>query len=432
MTLKRIWMALMLLALCSWAPLPAQVIGFGCPGDDGFDVGCCLPPQPNLPSFPPFTESGTYGCLLDCSLEAQFNESVMLSAPNFVTCDLAIIQVTVTGATATAPSFSGFVLAKYERTWMEVLSTGAMRQVWRFLVNGDLNYTLSSIGSGAPCPVPPCAVPPASLPVHFTGHIDYALDCSLPGVTGNSWHIALNLNHVTGCLNHASFSARPLVGPPAHTNRTYCLVAPANFVFGPSTVPSGTPLIGESVRSALFNSSTGLYQCYGEAHVATFGTVQDNFQYCYGCGPVIGAGPAIWHDQEIHGSVSCGPLTVLIPFDTVPVPGIFPTGMVSMEIGSYVGINPDAFPTGRSISLNYGVMHYVDNCLPNDFPFFVFTGVGHTGGSPAMLFGSNPAAAPVTKFVDLQSMELLSPTGTFGPGIGALFLPRKVWSLNPQ
>ncbi len=432
MTLNRSRIALVLILLLGSATLSAQ-ISVGCLGDDGFNLGCCSTPQPNLPNFPAFTESGVYGCFLDCNLEAQFNETVALGAPLFVACDLAAIPVTVTGGTVSDPSFSGTLLGKYERTWMEILSTGAMRQVWRFLVNGDLTYNLSPIAPGAPCPVPPCAVPPVNLPVHFTGHIDYAMDCG-PVVVGTSpWHIALNLNHVTGCLNHASFSARPLVGPPAHNNRTYSLVAPSNFVFGPSSVPSGSPLVGESVRSAALNLTTSpAYQCFGEAHVAIFGTVQDNSQTCYGCGPVIGVGAPIWHNQEIHGGVSCGPLTVLLPFDTTPIPGVFPTGMVSMEIGSYVGINPDAFPTGRSISLNYGVMHYVDNCLPNDFPFFVFTGVGHTGGSPAILFGPNPSAAPVSKFVDLQSMELPSSSGLFGPGIGALFLPRKVWSLNPQ
>ncbi|MCA9322406.1 MAG: hypothetical protein KDB53_16815 [Planctomycetes bacterium] len=425
MTPHRFGILVLCLAFCATLT-PAQFPP--CPTDDGFDTGCCNVPQPQLPNFPPTNIGGLWGCIHNCALEAQFNVQVAVSAPQFIACDLAVVNLTMGGSTATSPNFAGALLAKYDRTWIEFLTNGGTRQVWRFLVNGDVNFN-PSIALSAPCPQPPCSA--NNTPVHLTGHIDYARNCTTPGTVAGGWSVALNVNHVSGCINHAPASARPMVGPPAHENRTYCLVAPGNFIFGPSSVPSG-PLRGDSVRSSSLNlTAFPAYQCFSEAHVVNGGSVADIGTFCLNCSPALPISPAIWHHQSIQGGVGCGPLTVVFPFHTVPIPPVFPTGMISMEIGTYVGINPDAFPTGRSISLNYGVMQYFDNCLPNDFPYFVYTGVGSQGGSPAILFGSPiVAGATVNSFLDMQSMELPNAVGSFGPGLGALFLPRKVWSLN--
>ena len=51
------------------APASAQIMP-GCLGDDGFNVGCCNTPQPNLPQFPPYSGGGLWGCIKDCNLDS--------------------------------------------------------------------------------------------------------------------------------------------------------------------------------------------------------------------------------------------------------------------------------------------------------------------------------------------------------------------------
>lgn len=395
-----------------------------CPNDDGFNVGCCNTPVPNLPNFPPITSGATYACFQNCNLENQFTVMLALSAPQLVTCDLALINVNVTATGVVGPSFSGILVGKYARTWTETNSMGQTRQVWRFLLNGDMAFNPLSVGATA-CPIPPCSAPPNNLPVHMAGHVDYAIYCPASTVAG--WEHGLSLTHMKGCLNHAFFSQRPLAGPAAHNDRSYVMISPPNFLFSAVSEPAG-PLVAESVRSAALVNTPPFWQCFGEARVANFGSVNTSVNgYCYSCQPILPLSN-LWKDQSINGGVSCGPLTVLFPFNTIPIPGIFPAGMISKSIGTWVGFNPNQYPIGKSLTINYGLMQYQDNCLADEI--HVFTGIGTTGGDPATLFTQSPATAPMFEFLDLQNMKVFGPTGGLMPGIGALFVATHVWNLN--
>jgi hypothetical protein len=60
--------------------------------------------------------------------------------------------------------------------------------------------------AAGPCAVPPCA-PPFGLKVHFSGYIDYAIDCST-GQMLNAWmvtHGCDSVDHAPGYPRAGSF-----------------------------------------------------------------------------------------------------------------------------------------------------------------------------------------------------------------------------------
>ena len=66
-----------LFALLLGAPLESQVSPFGWLGDDGMNIGCCVPVnQVAIPQFPSFQISGLYGSIKDCALEQEFQVRV--------------------------------------------------------------------------------------------------------------------------------------------------------------------------------------------------------------------------------------------------------------------------------------------------------------------------------------------------------------------
>lgn len=148
--------------------------------------------------------------------------------------------------------------AKYSRTWMEASSSGPI-QVWRFLVNADVNYTLNT--SSVPgLPAPMSAFPPYSLPVHFNGAVDYVLQCG-----SSTWNVAYWLTHGCPTEMHASWSAVPIAAAGTWPNRTYHFVAPGNFNFamvGPG--PLGN-VLGEAARTSGLNSSNNYQTIGGDA-----------------------------------------------------------------------------------------------------------------------------------------------------------------------
>lgn len=395
-----------------------------CLGDDGFNIGCCNPVTAvNLPAFPPLQMAATYGCLKDCALEAQLNVGMLLSAPTMITCDYAIANLSVTSAGG--PNFGGVVLMKYARTWMEAVQTPIgiqQRQVWRFLINTDANFSITS-ATATPCPVPLAALPPLNQPIHMVGSVEYVANCG-PIPVGTPLTGSLNLTHV-GCLNHEVFSQRPLTGPPAAVDRVYALVAPANFVFNVVPEPAGQ-IVAESVRSSQI--APGLpYVCFGEQRLGQ-GQLQTQFQDCYTCGsPVPGVVPA-WAHQTFAATGVCAS-GIATPMNGVPIAPWFPTGVMALSLGNWTGIAPGTFPGNRTLHVYYGVLQYTDPCSAG-FPFHLVTGVGNNFTDPARLFGGPPGLT-ANQFIDLQNMLVLDPaSATFVPGLGEIFLSSTVWNMN--
>lgn len=390
---------------------------FGWLGDDGFAaVPCCTPAQSILPPFPGFQVGGNYCCITDCDLEQDFDIRVLTSHFQ-ITCDLALVSFTSLPAAPTGPGYTGTLVAKYSRTWVEIDATGAERQVWRFLVNGDLTV----ISGVAPCPIPP-----GGTIQHLTGHIDYACESDPTTGVGSINRIALNLNKWPSCITHNPFDASPLTPAGAHDNRSYHLFAP-RFFCAPTTALEGTSN-SEAIRSTWFPPGQP-YTCLGESRVDNY-VRQTVFTDCL-C-PGVPPGPFSYYHQDFGGAYECAGVTY--PFTGFaglppPFPPV-PTGLVTFPLGSWGG-TPGQFPGDRQLEIHWGILLMADACNPGDIPASFVTGVSTRDlFSPALNF-STGAAVPYEVVTDLQNM--VQSSGLFGPltiGWGRLFIPKIVWNLN--
>jgi hypothetical protein len=392
-------------------------------GDDGFASSpCCTPVlNVNLPQFPQFQQSGKYACITNCTVVDEFPVVVStVHTPFPGICDYAFISITVLPSSTTAPGWTGILFAKYARTWLEPDPTGLPdRQVWRFLINGMLTPT-----SGAmPCPIPPH---PVGDNTHFHGHVDYACEFDPVNPIGFSWRMALNINHLPGCISHDPIiTSNPLPAAAAHNDRSYHLVTPSAFVFAPVPVPMG-PTPAEAIRSTTFFGAAG-YACLGEAPIIQ-GNINNQFQTCL-CFPLV-AGPFDWVHQNITGVAPCAGIAGSYASFPLP-PGLppLPTGFATMPLGMWTGA-PGVFPDGRNLLLHWGVLQYFDVCNPNDFPLHIVTGLS-TEGVPGIPFQNSTPPAVFGVFMDLQHSLLQN--GLLGPltiGWGDTFFSKLVWNIN--
>jgi hypothetical protein len=398
-----------------------------CPNNDGFSGGpCCTPASPTLPNFPTLTLNGLGACIRDCGVESQFNTIATLS-PQQVLCDHWLINLTISGPPSVSIGAGNFLVAKYSRTWMEFPIPGTPPlQVWRFLVNGDLNYSLTT-AAGIGCPVPLSAAPPFNLPVHYVGHLDYAFNCG----TG-AWQVAYSLTHWCPPESHAPFSQRPIPAAAGWAKRTYHFVGPANFMFGLCPPPDGT-IVAESTRSSVGLSNPAIpYTCQRESQVFQ-GVLTNLNSNCVCNDPTpVGPPPRYMH-QTLNAFEFCGGAGApIFNFAGFGIP-FMPTGLRALMLGSWVPVaGGGTYPGTKCLSVYLGVLESPGVCPPLPAPggsLHAVTGVGTTGGNAVQLFDSpTPAIAPL-KFLDLQNMLVLTPFG-FQIGIGSLFASEKVWNFN--
>lgn len=402
--------SLLALALIATAPLTAQ----GCPiGDDGFAaVPCCQPVNNvNLPNFPPFQIGGVYCCLKDCDLEQSFPVRVVTQHfPIF--CDAHAISLSVIPGSPTAPGWTGVLIGKYARTWLErPIPAIPPRQVWRFLVNGDLSFNAG---------VAPCPLPPHATQSHFTGHVDYACEIDAAGL--QVFRMAMNLNHWPGCISHNAFGGAPLAGAAAHIERSYHLFAPATFTCGARPEPQG-PIVHESERSTIFPAG---YICLGEGQIVQGNLLTAGANWL--CQPPSG-GTFFYRHQRFTGIEACGgAVAPWMPLATsAPLPPL-PTGFTTLPLGGWVGA-PDVFPGTRDLAIHWGILQQQDFCNPNDLPLHFVTGVSTISAVPGETF--TQPAGPFKVFMDVQNM--IRPSGLFGPwtlAFGGVFLAKIVWNVN--
>jgi hypothetical protein len=397
-------------------------------GDDGFNLGCCTTPQPNLPTFPTINSTARYGCIRDCSLEAQFGYNVSI-AFQWALCDYAVLTITATPTSAGAPVITTTQLAKYSRTFMEMSATGIATQVWRFMLNGYASYAPTSAAL-VPCPVPPTVT--AGVPVHMIGSIDYI--CNPFGTTLSPYRIRMNLNHMTGCFSHAPFSTFPLAGAAAHIDRSYHLVAPGNFVFTGVPAASGA-ILAEAVRPSIFSWTPFNYTCRTEERVFGGGLNTVN-QYCYECPLSTNLLQPIYADQGLQGVAGCNGLSTA--FSTVPVPGLLPAGMVTLGLGFWMPTAAD--PSHVDLLVHIGILNYTDVCTGNG-PIHIVTGTTtRSPTNPVVNFvpaGAPGAGVPYSTAMDLVNVKILPisppftlPTTSAYPGWGSLFVSDLVFNLN--
>jgi hypothetical protein len=410
---------LILSSLMLFAASVAAQPGPGWFGDDGFASQPCCTVVPfssvNIPVAPAFTMNGQYACIRDCNIEQVFNVQVTVQDTPIL-CDYHIMPLTVSPASPGGPGYATTLIGKYARTWIEPSASGALdRQVWRWIVNADLNVTAGS----APCPIPVTA---AVYPPHFHGHIDFACEPDPFGLP--MWECALSLSHLESCIEHNNFSCVPV---PIVDNRAFHLVASSSapFFFGPTPEPMG-PILGESFRSSLIPP----FQCLGEGQIQQ-GGLNTQFYSCV-CNPMMPPAPFDYAHQMLNASVQC--VGAVFPFNSVPLAAPLPplpTGFISRPLGRWTG-PLGSFPGPRELTIHWGLLSQTDPCNTADLPFHFVQGVS-TFGVDGFVFNPTPVTPPsFTVFTDLADMLVPNPfvPGTFTIGFGCLHLPKRVWNLN--
>jgi hypothetical protein len=397
----------------------ANAQGF-CFGDDGFNIpgACCAPVNPNLPQFPGVTVPSAGGIFKNCILATQFPATIVLSPPAQLFPDIFITQIQIIGGTVNINP--GLLICKYSRTWIEVTNAGTLRQVWRFLINADLNYIVPASAT-APIPYPQIAL--NGQPVHFMGSLDYAFDCTPVG----GWSTAINLTYLCGDFMHNQYSAQPMSANP-NPNHVYCFVGPTPFNFGVGGPPAGV-VVADAVRSNQYNFSATplLWQAFSETPVFG-GLLQTVNNYCACALP--GPSAPQWSEQQLQFNYGCNAASPF-PFSLLPWFLGPTTGLTSMIIGTYA-TPPSVYPSQESINLYFGLANSQDPCV-NAFPFHAIMGIGTRGGDQAWIVNQqiSPNPIPTAQFLDLANMMIL----IGGPpyitiGMGGIFLSTQLWQLN--
>lgn len=400
-------------------PLTTAQAQFACNhGDDNFaSAPCCTPVVPNIPNPPAFTQQGTWGCIKDCELEAQFGVTISANI-NPALCDIWVSQITITPTGVGGPAFAGVLICKYARTWLEFDVNGnPTRQVWRWLINGNLTPTAAT--GPMPCPTPDCAIINR---VHLHGHYDAA--CEVDPVTGvQQWKHILTLNHLQGCVEHNAFSALPVPPPFDHPDRSYHLVSPAGFTF--AAVPEAQGVIAdESWRSLIFPNTCLAEGRLGQGQLQTV----SNDWMC-----IPGTGGTFQYKQQLLGATTfCAGMLGAV----AGIPLAFPlppatSGIASLPLGFWGGA-AGSFPGGRSLITHWGAVDFFDDCNPNEIPVHIVQGVT-TRRAPGT--GFNPVISPppiYDTWFDLEHMLIPSQTlpGTLVPGWGTTYFQRLVWNMN--
>ncbi len=363
-------------------------------GDDNFGLGCCTEPAPSYPNFPAITTLGRYACLDSCAVETVIDVRIDLEQPVFVLCDTAEFAVRVTPLLGGFPSMSGKLRAKYSRTWQ--LTGNGIKQIWRFLLNGDLALGNEVLVTS------PCPAPPGGPRHHFFGHIDYICDPSQAHV--DLLLDSFSLNKLPGCISHAPGTARPKTGPAAHYGNSYHLVAPANFSFtsgGPGNLIGG-PVFGDAVRSSFVGGCfPSTYSCVGEARVQGGEYFSANCDIC-ACAAFPCVGPYRHYGMSVP--VDCnGEVTILEGARGV-IP-VAPEGIIGLDLGGWSG---GLAPQGSTeLFVKYGAVSLARPCLGEARGDHTVFGVGTYAveGSEPVLFSDGPSdgGLPISTFIDLQN-----------------------------
>jgi hypothetical protein len=423
-------------ALLVAAAAPAQFCLFG---DDGFDTGCCAAPAPNLPAFPPQSLMANYGIFEGCGATFSSPTSVQLGAPQFVTCDLALINVSAQFGTQT---INGLLVAKYVRTWMDV-NPVIFGQVWRFLVNGDLICQSNPPATICSTLLPRCSALMPPVPVHWDGHVDYVCD---PLAT-SGFRTVISLHHMQGCITHAPWSCVVVGSPADHVEASYHLVGPLPFTFGTGGAEPQGALVADSVRSAYVRLIPQFqYQCASETKIPNIAgagfltTQQDGGPLCASFNsctnnPIFTAAPGCYQHQQLNAVDCCN--GTFAAFQSLPIPGtpVATTGLVAFKVGTFGASGFNAYPSGGNLTIYFGVVAYPDQCGLANFPFHAVVGVGMSNvfgqlfNTSAPLPCGPPNLFPAS-FIDLQNVLPLNNLPFLFPGYGCLAVPDVVWSLG--
>jgi hypothetical protein len=269
----------------------------------------------------------------------------------------------------------GKLHCSYSRTWSEVASP-KMYQVWRYLVNGDLQPAVPLAG---PCALPPCAAPNGNK-VRFTGYIDYAQDCSIPGgLTERAWM----LTHACDAIDHVAGFPR---GGTYHPDRFYTFLGPRlGFVVGAGSTLESGPSALEAIRS--WDALALPARCQHEEPLI-FGNFSPSASVC-----MCGIGPPLWYEAFFNAAGAFG--ATVNPFLGSDPFRSFPIGMWT---------NPSAYPGPEEVRWNTNHLDYVE-CTGVSRQEYYF-GVTTAGGFAP--FSLTPGVGPLPNiFVDQSNSVIL-------------------------
>jgi len=376
---------LVLVALVA-APSLAQ-----CPAPDALDGGPCWgPASARLPEFPPIEIESREICWANCGFDASFpvlarwgrlRPAEKGAIPPL--CSVLVSRLELLDTSTGALKWTGPIRCFYSRTWLESDPDGRALQVFRFLTNGDL--LVRPAAGDAPCAVPPCAAAFGGR-VHFSGHLDVALDCA-SGQRFAAW----SLDHDCDPLHHAAGFNR---AGAFHPDRSYTFVGPAaGFVPSPLLPPeSGTTLL-EAVRP--LDLVTKVLARPPRGDVCVFeepldsASIEPFARFCP-CGAAPGAQQTTLSIFRV--SSACG-TSIAGNVDA------FPPGLASKSIGSWTALL--TFPGLEELRITRGAAIVSETCRPRVNERHVFIGVSTTGGfSPRRLTAAGLGEPLPRTFVD--------------------------------
>ena len=206
-------------------PLPC-----GFPDNLDTDEACCDPAVPALPTFPDIDlQDMRYFTWRNCALSRNKEVCVDIGQPTPVASECGYYDIPFTVRTCGAQAntlFSGTMIGIYARTFVETDKDQKNRpvaQVWRFLINGDLEVSQFVIDRFGDNPNIPQSYKAFGNQVHWHGYLDYRQKCDKSG----DWSAEWVLNHDCDAYAHPKGSDRAGV---FNRDRSFNMAGPSTFV----------------------------------------------------------------------------------------------------------------------------------------------------------------------------------------------------------
>lgn len=365
---------------------------------------CCDIATPTLPTALPCFEGQCTLAMFDgCSLANQLNLNYLI-IPIPDTTGERLASVVFQG-TAPLPGGGSITMTindgegKYVQAYNPNDGTQLFDtdQVFRYVINGEMDYTTQVPIPPSPFPIPTTHVLSVSgmfNTIRFAGHLDIWYRPNPGNEQEGTWDHAFSLSHHVPCISNVNFplinahalpAAHPALFDPTTStvghNLHYHVVGPAPFIFGaPSfTVPPAdlaypVPVPASDVTLRSTRAATGPSSSYAvleENFIANIEIV-DVMQDCH-CAP-LSPSPMFWHETITNDPnknlVYCDPSTLIGRFHTSPVPispgwsqSPFPTGFLHVTVGHWP--NSSALPTwlrGVHLTADAGVIDFFDAC----------------------------------------------------------------------
>lgn len=373
-------LATFLLSALALAPLAAAQ----CPTPDNLDLGGpCGGTFTNVPQRG-FNHPSLGICFNNCSVASTGNYTArwgpMLPVNTLTTAGLvpscAWYQSRLMIFQGASLQWAGTMQLTYSRTWLEVETSGAVEQVYRFLANGDL-FALTT--NATPCGTPTCTGS-ANGAVRYTGYVDVLKRCN--GTSAQAWM----LMHACDAIDHAPGFPRAGV---FHPGRAYAFVGPSlGFVAGAGSTLEAGVLSQEGMRT--WDAFALPARCRTEEPLIG-GVISPIGAVCM-CST---AGPTNYYEAQLSLGGAFGatlsPIAGGDPFRSFP-------------IGRWT--NPSTFPGVEEVRWNSNEGLWVE-CTGVGRQEYSF-GVTTSGGFQAFSFNASSPSVPLGQtFIDQANSMLL-------------------------